>query len=55
MLMIFSQVCAVMTLAFLARCGLPGRAGELARIRTAAAIGGNGHGDVVPAGWFSHA
>jgi hypothetical protein len=43
-----------MTLAFLldAAC-LPGRDGKPGRIRTAAAISGNGHGDVVPDGWFS--
>jgi hypothetical protein len=53
-LMIFSHVCAHDAL-IPARCGLPGCGGEPGRIRTAAAIGGHGHGDVVPDGWFSHA
>jgi hypothetical protein len=54
MLMIFSHVCAH-DAGIPARCGLPGRDGELGRIRAAAAIGGNGHSDVVTDGWFSHA
>jgi hypothetical protein len=38
-----------------ARRGLPGCDSEPGRIRTAAAVHGNDHGDVEPDGWFSHA
>jgi hypothetical protein len=49
------HVCALMTVAFLLDADCPAVTANPDGSGPQPAIRGNGHGDVVPAGWFGHA